>query len=102
MVATLDPRSRGASGRQPQIFILDKETPADPKKLEEVSDAHNVTVVPVTKKVIEDWKKNQGEGKEKIVNELIQVQPSLIDMRARLLEMELEDLQEALDQMKQR
>jgi hypothetical protein len=100
VVVLANARSRGASGQQPQIFILDKGVPADPKKLEEVTDAHNVTIVAVTKKVIADWKKNQGAGKEQVVNELIQIQPSLIDMRARLLEMELDQLQEALEQMK--
>jgi hypothetical protein len=88
------------SGQEPIIFIFDKETAVDSKKLEEIPDTFNVTITPVTKNVIEEWKKNQVDGKEKVVNELIQFQPSLQDMRSRLLQMELDELQEALDQMR--
>ena len=88
-----------SSGQQPLIFIFDKQSPPEPKKLEEITDSHSMTITAVTKEVIDEWKKNQVDGKEQVINELIKFQPSLEDMRSRLNEMPLDKLQEALDQM---
>lgn len=100
MVANTNQRTRSSRMQKSQTFIFDKKSPVDPKMLEEITDTQSVTIATVTKKVIEEWKKNQANGKEQIINELIQIQPSLIDMRATLLQMEVEQLQDALEQMK--
>ncbi len=84
------------------LKIFDKDSPADAAKLAEITETNEVTINLVNKKVIADWSKLQANGKEQIINELLLLQPGLQDVRSSLLQMDIKQLQEALDGMKQR
>ncbi|MFT5904614.1 MAG: hypothetical protein ACI9E1_000199 [Cryomorphaceae bacterium] len=88
-----------SSGQKPLIMVYDKDTSPKPKNLEEITNTYSMTITVVTNKVIEEWKKNPVDGKELIINQLIQIRPDLEAMRTQIEEMPLEQLQEALEQM---
>ncbi len=87
-------------GSDTKVFIFDESSMPDEEKLGEIQASSKVEVIAVTKKVVEEWKKNPVRGKEDVINEIMKLTPEIIHMRTDFERMNLEQLEDALKQMK--